>query len=229
MNEENTSLAISMQQTIEYGNLEYVADIGEVAIDATLQDGILKDIPILGSLVGVYKCIRNTYDVIFAKKLIAFLVPISDVPSETRSEAINRWERSEYYRGKVGETLIGMIQRCDDSVKAEWLSKLFYELVLRRDYSRIFMRAEKALSSLSVMDIQAFLNIPKEAYSHLIEKECEAFLGSGLYRYPKLSTPIDGTIDFDNQYCEVTETGRCIYHILNNYPMPLDVAHAPLF
>ena len=156
-----------MQQTIEYGNFSFVGDIGEIMLDAVLEDGVLKDIPVLGTIVGVGKCIRNVYDIHFAKKLIAFLIPIKDVEPEKRVEAIQRWQDDENYRGLVGETILGMIERCDDAVKAEWLSKLFYELVLKRNYSRLFMRAEKALSSLSVMDLQAFIKMPLGHYNRI--------------------------------------------------------------
>lgn len=226
--EENKSLVVSMQQTIEYGNFSFVGDIGEIMLDAVLEDGVLKDIPVLGTIVGVGKCIRNVYDIHFAKKLIAFLIPIKDVEPEKRAEAIQRWQEDENYRGMVGETILGMIERCDDAVKAEWLSKLFYELVLKRNYSRLFMRAEKALSSLSVMDMQAFLKMPLDHYNHINEEECEPFIGSGLYLNPKFAEPEDGNLDLDDTYCKATEIGHWIYHVLNGIPLTTDNP-CPLF
>lgn len=227
--EEDKSLAASMEHTIEYGNLEFVGDIGEIMIDTALNDGILKDVPILGTIVGVGKCIKNVSDIRFAKKLITFLIPIKEVPSEKRIEAIRKWEQDENYRGKVGDTLLGMIERCDDTVKALWLSKLFYELVLKRNCPRLFMRAEKTMSALSVMDIQAFLNMPKEHYSRIREEECEPFIGSGLYQNPKI-TDIreDGSIDLDDKECEPTEIGIWIYNVLNDIPM-IEVHSPELF
>jgi hypothetical protein len=223
--EQNKSLAISMQQTIEYGNFNIVGDIGEIVIDATLEDGILKDIPIIGTIVGVGKCINNVHDFLFAKKLIAFLVPIKDVPSKERIEAIKKWEEDKNYRGKVGDTLLGMVERCDNTKKATWLSKLFYELVLKRNYSRLFMRSEKTLSSLSVMDLQAFLDIPKEQYYYINQKDSEPYIGSGLYQNPK---PIDSNLNIDDMYCEPTEIGIWIYHVLNDIPITEEKC-SPLF
>lgn len=209
-----------MQQTIEYGNLEFVGDIGEIMIDAVLNDGVLKDLPILGTMVGVGKCIKNVYDIRFAKKLIAFLIPIKDVPPGQRAETIQKWEQDKNYKGKVGDTLLGMIERCDDTAKAVWLSKLFYALVLKRNYSRLFMRAEKTLSSLSVMDVQAFLNMPSDYVQRIKESDCEPYLGSGLYLNPKVSLPVNGKLDLSDMYCELTEIGVWIYNILNDIPMP---------
>lgn len=52
-----------------------------------------------------------------------------------------------------------MIERCDDTAKSKWLSMLFKELVLGQNNFCLFMRAEKVLSSLSVMDMQTFLKL----------------------------------------------------------------------
>ena len=203
------------------GDLEFVGDLGEITLDAVFKDGVLKEIPIIGTIVGVGKCIKNVYDIGFTKKLIAFLIPIKDVPIEKRVRAIKKWEEDEHYRGKVGDTLLGMIERCDDAVKATWLSKLFYELVLKRNYPRLFMRAEKTLSSLSIMDMQAFLNMPKEHCYHIKLEDCEPFIGSGLYQNPKLSGRVDeGALNLDDYYCEPTEIGTWIYHVLNDIEMP---------
>lgn len=214
--EENKSLSESMLETIEYSDLEFLGDLGEIMIDATLNEGVLREVPIFGTLVGICKCIKNAYDVYFAKKLVAFLIPIKDVSPEKRAKAIRKWEEDKNYRGNVGDTLIGMIQRCDDAVKAAWLSQLFYELVLKRGWSRLFMRAEKTLSSLSVMDVQAFLNMTKDHYSRISEEESEPYIGSGLYQSPKLAgTVINGGLQMDDKYCDATEVGHLIYKVLN--------------
>lgn len=208
-----------MEQTIEYGNLDFLSELGEIVIDSVLSEGVMREVPILGTIVGLGKCIKNVYDIQFAKKLIAFLLPIKDVEPEKRKAAIKKWEKDENYRGQVGDTLLGMIQRCDDAMKAKWLSQLFYELVLKRSESRLFMRAEKTISSLSVMDLQAFLNMSQSHYHHISEEEYEPFIGSGLYQNPQIESPINESLDLSNKYCEPTEIGIWIYNVLNGIPM----------
>lgn len=217
--EADKSLATSMEQTIEYGNLDFLSELGEIVVDSVLSEGVMREVPILGTIVGLGKCIKNVYDIQFAKKLIAFLLPIKDVDPDKRKAAIKKWEENENYRGQVGDTLLGMIQRCDDAMKAKWLSQLFYELVLKRSESRLFMRAEKTLSSLSVMDVQAFLNMSQSHYHHIREDEYEPFIGSGLYQSPQIETPINESLDLSNKYCEPTEIGIWIYNVLNGIPM----------
>ena len=62
------SFSVSMRETLDYSNLEFLNDIGELIIDAVLNDSTIKEIPIFGSIVGVGKCIKNVSDILLAKK-----------------------------------------------------------------------------------------------------------------------------------------------------------------
>lgn len=228
MSDNNKELAKSMEETIVKGNLEYLGNLGEIAIDAILDEGLLKDVPVIGSLVGFTKTIRNAYDYVFTKKLIAFLLNLKECDPQKRANAIQKWKENSKYRIHVGEALIGMIQRCDDTIKAKWLSMLFYEMILKRDESRLFMRAEKIISSLSVMDVQAFIDIRPEKAFALRESECEPYVGSGLYKNAEIETPVDGNLDLSNRVCMLTKVGSWIYNVLNEREIP-KVDGVPLF
>ena len=105
------SLADSMELTMDKSNLSIVGDIGEVMIDAVLDDGIFKDIPVIGAIVGAGKCIKNVSDVLFTKKLIAFLFELRDTDIHEREKAISKWESDAKYRFRVGEILLNMIKK----------------------------------------------------------------------------------------------------------------------
>lgn len=217
-----------MQQTLQFSDLSFVGDIGEIIVDSVINDNILKEIPIINSLVGVGKCVKNLYDAYFIKKLISFLFPMRNISPEERSKAIQTWQDDENYRGKVGDTLLGMISRCDDSIKSVWLSHLFIELVVRKGYSRLFMRSEKVLSSLSVMDVQAFLNMSPKQYNYISETDYEPFIGSGLYQSPKKSAFYHSNNKIEQITCEITEVGFLIYNILNGINIE-EISELPLF
>ena len=208
-------LDLSMEKTLEFGNLSVVADVGEIVLDSVLNDGVLKEIPILGTIVGASKCIRNVGDVLFTKKLVTFLYGLCEMESDERRNAINNWKSDSNYRVRIGETLMGMIHRCDDSQKAKWLSQLFYVLVLKKGLSGLFMRAEKVLSALSVVDVYSFLSLP--SYDKLSLSDCEPYANSGLYRVdaPKGQVAIEIYQIEDTTMC-ITEVGKWIYNILNN-------------
>lgn len=208
------SLAKSMKATLEMGNLSIVTDVGEVFLDQVLEEGLLRDIPVLGAIISVGKICNNVSDVLFANKLIIFLTHIKDVDAETRRKAIAKWEEDSRYRVRVGETLLGMIQRCDDSQKAQWLSELFYELVLKQGNSNLFMRAEKILSSLSVMDVLSFLNL--SPYDCLSIEEAEPYANSGLYIVlpPQREVMVE-VFEVKVTKMRVTEIGAIIHNILS--------------
>lgn len=215
--EEKENLSSSMSATLKTDNLSIVGDLAEVGLDAVIDDGILRDIPIVGVIVGVGKVVGNISDVLFTRKLAAFLFQLKDVDAKTRSEAIEKWETDSKYRVHVGETLLNMIHRCDDTQKAKWLSQLFYELVLINNWPEVFMRAEKVLSSLSVTDMRAFLSMPKEKYNHLSLEDGEWFANSGLYRLVGEDTHVEGeTLVLGEGYTyTITEVGIYIYKILS--------------
>ena len=215
--DNNATLAQSMKQTMETDNLSIVGDIGEVMLDSVMQDGVLKDIPIIGAIVGLGKCFKNVSDILFANKLIAFLLELKDVDSKDRREAIEKWEKDAEYRINVGETLLNMIDRCDDRQKAKWLSQLYYELVLKQQRSELFMRAEKVLSAMSVMDVLSFLDLPQSTYENLSLEKGEPYANSGLYRInaPNGYVAVE-VLRIKNTTMRITEVGKCIYVILNS-------------
>ena len=216
------SLAESMELTMDKSNLSVVGDIGEVIIDAALDDGIFKDIPVIGAIVGAGKCIKNVSDVLFTKKLIAFLFELRDTDVHEREKAITQWESDAKYRIRVGEVLLNMINRCDDTQKAKWLSKLFHELVLKRNETELFMRAEKVLSSLSVTDILKFLAIPQSSYTTLSLEEGEPYANSGLYRMEPggLDMIEEGALGLTESKMRITIVGKWIYMTLNGSVQP---------
>jgi hypothetical protein len=216
------SLAESMELTMDKSNLSVVGDIGEVIIDAAMDDGIFKDIPVIGAIVGAGKCIKNVSDVLFTKKLIAFLFELRDTDVHEREKAIAKWESDEKYRIRVGEVLLNMINRCDDTQKAKWLSQLFHELVLKRNETELFMRAEKVLSSLSVTDILNFLALPQSSFTVLSLEEGEPYANSGLYRMEPggLELIEDGGLKLTETIMCISIAGKWIYMTLNGFVQP---------
>jgi len=206
-----------MIATLQAENLSVVGDLAEVGIDAVIDDCILRDIPILGVIVGVEKVIGNISNVLFTRKIAAFLFNLKDIDSERRRKAIEKWEEDSKYRIHVGEALLNMINRCDDTQKARWLSELFYELVLKRGMSGVFMRAEKVLSSLSVMDVMSFLDLPKDKYYLLSVEEAEPYANSGLYIIKPTEAQVAVEIlEITKTEMQVTEVGVWIYNILRD-------------
>ena len=215
---ENNSLAVSMEETLQIENFSFIGDIGEVVLDSVFHDGILKEVPIISTIVGTAKCIQNVSDVLFTKKLITFFEGLSKTTQRSRKEAIIKWDNDDDYKYRVGETLVYMINRCDDTQKAKWLSQLFRTLILEQANIIMFMRAEKILSSLSVLDVNIFLGLDEQQVKALSYENGELFINSGLYSPFVIGPNISGdTLIIDTiTELRITECGKIIYDILKH-------------
>lgn len=61
-----------------------VGDLAEAGIDQLLKDGFLRDVPILGGVIGVIRAAGSVRDLLLAKKLGRFLLALQSVPLRER-------------------------------------------------------------------------------------------------------------------------------------------------
>ena len=161
---------------------DLVIDLSETTIDAFLEDGIIKDIPIFGLLFKSKNFISTIQDKLFAKKLFKFLKQLENTTPEQRIEQINKIEQDEKYRISVGEKLMYLIDKCEDSEKAEILGILFKNFILSNiDYDDL-LRCTNSISSLSTIDLREF--IKKDAFIEtFIKSNANIYLNSGLISF----------------------------------------------
>ncbi|MDZ7740301.1 MAG: hypothetical protein U5Q03_00655 [Bacteroidota bacterium] len=77
----------SLTETIRTSDLQKVSvDLAEILVDSMINDGVFKDIPILGSIVGLGKTASTIKDTLFLKKIIHFLTELKGIPAETTSK-----------------------------------------------------------------------------------------------------------------------------------------------
>ncbi|SIT13363.1 hypothetical protein SAMN05421786_106134 [Chryseobacterium ureilyticum] len=156
-------------------------DIGEAIIDSNLEDGILKDIPIIGTLINLNKGMLSIQDRIFSKKILSFLNQLKDIPEEKRIKAIQKIEDSKDERIKIGEKLIYLIDRADDHVKAEIIGVMFSEYIKENIDYEDFKRVGEIINKTYLGDLLWFLN------SNVIKisiEESSDMISSGLFDLP---------------------------------------------
>ena len=99
----------------------------EVGLDSVLDDGILKEVPILSTAVSLYKIGNSLKERHYVKKLASFVA--------TLNKGIVNEEKREYYRSKITdnptqsgkelEYILLLIDRYIHSDKAKLLAKLY--------------------------------------------------------------------------------------------------------
>ena len=130
-------------------------ELVEVGLDAVLEDGLVKDIPIIGTLSSLIKVGRNISDRLFAKKILAFLVCIDGVSVLDRQSMIDKINDSKKYKVKVGEKLLFMLDKADDDEKASWIGQLFKAYLEKKLSYQDFLLGSKLLNAI---DRESFLN-----------------------------------------------------------------------
>lgn len=122
----NTEIGGSLKETILKSDLpKLIGDISETCIDSALEEGIARDIPVIGSVLAITKTYGNIRDYYLTKKLITFLQELSTLDSLQRIKLIEKLEKDEPFSNKVGEKIIDLLSRLDDQQKPLLIAKAF--------------------------------------------------------------------------------------------------------
>jgi len=134
------------------GGYDALVKLGEATLDAFLDQGLVRDIPILGTLVGVGKAGVAVRDVLLIRKLQTFLNEVEDVPEE-RERFVKEMDADPTRRDKVGTHLIVLLDRFEDMDKARFLGRAF-RLFLKREISQEdFRRMARAIDRCLLEDL----------------------------------------------------------------------------
>lgn len=121
------ALSNSFKNSITDETTEIVSNIGEIGLDAFLNDGLLKNIPFLSTVVSVYKIGNSLHDQYHLKKLCVFLEEInaSIEDKNKRQDYINKFVSKRSFRDKELEYIIILIERCIGMEKPKMIAKLY--------------------------------------------------------------------------------------------------------
>ena len=135
---------------------ELAKEFGEVGIDSILEEGLLKDIPIIGSVAGILRAVSTTRDYLYYRKVRAFLeaakkelVQASHIPIEGDGNL-----------NKAGEACLLILDRISDISKSALVGRLFAALVLQKIAYKTFHRLAEAVGDAYLEDLKEFMNDP---------------------------------------------------------------------
>jgi hypothetical protein len=131
---------------------EITKDLSEAAIDQFLKDGLLRDIPIVGTFYNIYNLSQNISNSFFTKKMLKFLLELNTIPKLERINFIERLESEDESR-KVGEKILIIINKIDDTDKATILGKLFKITIEEEIEITTFMRLCHMIDKVYLEDL----------------------------------------------------------------------------
>ncbi|RJP50164.1 MAG: hypothetical protein C4583_11070 [Anaerolineaceae bacterium] len=122
---KDNDAGISLIETITSSDLsDLLQDYGEIALDSVVSDGILKEIPVINSIVGVAKIAISIRDKLLVKKLAHFLHELSDTTEKERMNFLQEFEEDPKEQRKIGENLLLLLDRLDNMDKPAMVAKL---------------------------------------------------------------------------------------------------------
>lgn len=185
---EINKISNSLETTIKDSNLQAVTlDLAETFTDAILEDGILKDIPIFSTIIGLGKAGLRIKDRLFLKKIISFISEINQISIEKRNEVITKIDASKKFRIKVGEKLLYIIEKCEDYEKSHLMGKLFKALLNEKIDYACFLRCAVVLDRAIPEDLMWFVN---GDWEELYIEEAADCLNWGVFEIKPISLKI---------------------------------------
>lgn len=156
--EEIRQVDKSLSETIRNSDLQGVsANIAEIMLDSMLEEGVLKSLPIVGSIIGIGKTAMTIKDQLFLKKIIAFLSGIKNVPQKKRIKMIDFINENKEQRVKVGEKLIYILDKCDDFVDAKYIAQLFRAFLEEEISYQDFLKGSRIIQNIFIGDLEYFI------------------------------------------------------------------------
>lgn len=151
-------LSSSFKNTLEDTDLQNVtSDLAETFTDTILNDGVLKEIPILGTIIGLTKASVSLHERLLIKKLIYFLSELKDIEVGKRQKLINTIDNSEKHKINVGEKLLYIIDKCDDHIIAKYTASLFSVFLTEKISYEEFLRGSTIIQKMFLYDLEQFI------------------------------------------------------------------------
>ena len=124
---KDKSLSISFADSLAEESIACISGYAEIGLDAVMEDGILKDIPIISTAISLYKIGSSIKERHNLKKLLIFLNEINNgiIDEEKRQEYQNKFQSNEKFRNQEIEYLLVLIDRYIDYDKPQMLAKLY--------------------------------------------------------------------------------------------------------
>jgi hypothetical protein len=155
---ELKKLSNSLEHTLKDSDLHNVTmSLSEMVVDKLMETGIAKDIPIIGTVIGIGKATIGIKESLFLKKIVYFITELKNVSSEKRHVMIDQIDNSGNYRTKVGEKLLYIIDKCDDHEKSQIVARLFSAFLSEKISYNEFLRASHIVNQVIHEDLKWFV------------------------------------------------------------------------
>lgn len=215
---EEQSLALAFGNSLTEEVSEIAGEYAELGLDALVEDGLFKDIPMISTAVAVYRIGKSIRERHHIAKLISFLNEINKnvVDKEKREEYRNKFSASDKFRNKELEYILILIDRYIGADNPKLLARLYLAYLDGKIQWTEFAQYAEVIDHLLPGDIYRSNDGFKYARSKMDSRQRLAALGlmRGVVKNNSEQRGLMTSTSSELNY-EMTKFGRILLNILN--------------
>lgn len=144
-------------------------DFTEAGIDALIQNDIVKEIPVVKTLLAVPKVIKSISSYLFLQKIIRFLYQLNTTTLKERQVFLTSLETSK--REEIISNLILVLDKHDHLQKSELQGKLFVAYIKGLINYSDYMALTYALNMMDIKLLSSLVSFYVSETSHILKPE----------------------------------------------------------
>ena len=123
----DNNLALALRNSVSEEMSSTLADIAEVGLDAILDDGLFKDVPMISTALSIYKIGQSVKERYYVKKLARFIWAMNSkvVDEDARQYYKRKLEGDDKQRNRELEYIMILLDRYISYDKPDMLAKLY--------------------------------------------------------------------------------------------------------
>ena len=156
MDNSDLNLGRSLTESIVRDNVVSVAsDFAELAMDASIDDGLIKDIPVFGWFVKAHDAVITVRERIFMKKIAEFLQGVRGITSNADVQSFRlKIQNDQKFSRDVGDKLILLLDRHEEYKKATMLGRVFGRYIMGELSQDEFNRIARAIDLCAAHELE---------------------------------------------------------------------------
>ena len=162
---------------------DLAVNILETGLDAMLESGALKDIPLVNTIVGICGAADSVRNQLLTTKLLRFIYQLSEISQEDRIKMVEKLNEDEKFSGRVGSFVIEILDRMESEKKPELAAQCFASYargeISFQELRRILFALER-VPSFDINELKEFSKVTIEKSAKMDEFILFGFVNAGL-------------------------------------------------
>ncbi|NQU83376.1 MAG: hypothetical protein HQ536_01565 [Parcubacteria group bacterium] len=168
-NNNSESLEISLINSLASEGLKIIPNTIEIALDSKLKEGLLKEVPVIGSLIKIVQAGINVRDELFLEKILLFLKELGKVSRTERKKFAQKLDKNPDFKQKTGEALLLLLERLNDMEKPIIVAKIFAQHIKEKIGFMTMKRLAIIVDQADLSDLQYLAqNVSNPNVSYMI-------------------------------------------------------------